>query len=66
MLELAMTEGMLFVVVILLLCVDNGIAHIALTLYVNVPVTLTFPGLQDHFWGTVRGTCVCMCVHVCV
>ena len=27
MLELAMTEGMLFVVVILLLCVDNGTAQ---------------------------------------
>ena len=34
MLELVITEGMLFVVVILLLCVDYGVAHIAFTLCV--------------------------------
>ena len=36
MLELAITEGMLFVVAILLLCVDiNGVAHIVFSLCVH-------------------------------
>ena len=56
-LELVITEGMLFVVVIFLLCVDYGVAHIALTLYVCVHVmwrALALPSLH-------HAPCMCAC-----
>ena len=69
MLELVITEGMLFVVVILLLCVDYGVAHIALTLCV-CPCNVTgscASKLARSFLGCSPGhMCVCACVHMCV
>ena len=47
MLELAITEGMLFVVAILLFCVDiNGVAHIVFSLCVH---------------ARAHDACVCAC-----